>query len=57
MLIFAILVQKIEFEQSQFQKVSVVLPEFYFFQLPLLLVLRESCFKGPKVLLDEYFYY
>ena len=44
-------------EESQFQMMSVVLADFYLFQLALLRVLRESCFKGPRVLLREYFYH
>ena len=36
---------------------GMVLTEFYLFKLPLLPVLGESCFKAPKVTLDEYFYH
>ena len=52
MLIFSNFVQRINFEQSEFQKVCVALAEFYLFQLLLLWVLGESCFTASKVLLE-----
>ena len=55
MFIFAIMVQKMDFEQSQFQRMSVALTEFCLFLLPLLLAWGKSSFKGLKFLLDEYF--
>ena len=50
-------VQKFEFERSQFQEVGMALTEFYLFELSLFQVLGESCFKAPKVPLDECFYH
>lgn len=52
---FSNFAQKTNFEQPQFQKVDVALPEFFLFVFSSLLVLEESCFKAPKALLDEYF--
>ena len=52
MFIFALFIQKIDFKQSQFQKVGVA-PAEYLFQLSLLEVVGESSFKSTKVLLDE----
>ena len=57
MFIFANSVQKVDFEQSHFQKVGVALAEIYSFELFLLRVLEESCFKSPKIPLDECFYH
>ena len=57
MLIFAILVQKFNFEWSQFEDVGVALFEFLWFALSSLRVLEESCFNGPKGRLDKYFYH
>ena len=54
MFIFAISVQKIDFEQSQLKKVGVAIAEFHLFQL---LLLQTSYFKGLQVLLDDYFYH
>ena len=54
---FANFLQKIDFEQSQFQKVSVALAEFYWFELPSLQVLGENCFRARKGSLNEYFYH
>lgn len=51
---FANFVLKFDFEKRQFQKVGVVLAEFYLFQLPLLRVLGVSYFKITKVLLNEF---
>ena len=51
---FANFVLKFDFEKRQFQKVGVVLAEFYLFQLPLLRVLGVSYFKITKVLLSEF---
>ena len=55
--IFANFVQKVNFELSQFQKMGVAAAEFHLVQLPVLPVLRESCFKAPQVLLDKSFYH
>ena len=56
MFIFVILRQKFDFDRSHFGRMGATLTEFYFFKLRSLLVLAESCFKAPKVSLDEYFY-
>lgn len=52
---FASFVPKVDFEQSQLQKVGLVLFEFYLSELTLLGVLAECCFKAPGVLFDKYF--
>ena len=49
-------VQKVEFEQLQFQEVGMALTEFYLFELTLFRVLGESCFKAPKVPWDGCLY-
>ena len=54
MFIFANFVQKSNFERSQVQKIGVALTQFYLFVLSLLRVLEESCFKAPKVPLDNF---
>lgn len=51
--LFASFVPNVDFEQ--FQKVGLVLFEFYLSVLTLLRVLAECCFKAPGVLFDEYF--
>lgn len=51
--LFASFVPNVDFEQ--FQKVGLVLFEFYLSELTLLRVLAECCFKAPGVLFDEYF--
>ena len=45
------------FEEWNFKKVDVVLPELYLLKLSLLRKLGEGCFKAPKMLFDKYFYY
>ena len=55
MFLFAICVQKMDFERSQFRRSGVVLSELYLFNFSSLPVLKKSCFKAPKVTLDEYF--
>ena len=40
---------KIDFERSQFQKMDVAFPEFYFFDLPLFQELGKSFFNASKV--------
>ena len=57
MIIFAIFVQKMDFEQSQFRMMGMTLTEFCLFKFFLLPILGESYFKGPKSTLDEYFYH
>ena len=57
MFIFAIFVQKIDFDWSQFRRMGVTLTEFYWFKFSSLPVLEESCFPARKVTLDEYFYH
>ena len=54
MFTFANFVQKSNFERSQVQKIGVALTQFYLFVLSLLRVLEESCFKAPKVPLDNF---
>lgn len=55
--IFANFVQKIEFKQCQFQKMSVKIAEFSLFGLRSLRLLGENCLKAPKVPLNKYFYH
>ena len=55
MITFANFVQKIGFVQSNFYNMSVALAKVYLLVLPSLMVLGYSCFKTPKVSLDEYF--
>ena len=57
MFIFANFLQKVILDQSQFQEVGVALPEFYWFVLCSLRVLKGSYFKAPKVQLDRCFYH
>lgn len=47
---------KIDFERSHLQEVGTTLVDVYLLNLSPFCVLGESCFKGPKVLLEEYFY-
>ena len=42
-----------EFDWSQFWGMGVALTEFYLFNFYSLPVLRESCFKAPKITLDK----
>ena len=55
MFIFSFLVQKKNFRKCQFWRMGAAINEFCLFKLSSYPVLGECCFKGPKVLLDEYF--
>ena len=55
MFVFANYVQKINFEGTQLRMLGVSLTQSYLFVMSLLRVLRECCFRAPKILLDKYF--
>ena len=55
MFIFANYVQKINFEGTRLRMLGVSLTQSYLFVMSLLWVLRECCFRAPKILLDKYF--
>ena len=55
MFIFTNFVQKVDFERTQIQKLSVPLAKFYLFLLYSSLVSWKSSFNAPKVLLNKYF--
>ena len=55
MFIFTNFVQKVDFERTQIQKLSVPLAKFYLFLLNSSLVSWKSSFNAPKVLLNKYF--
>ena len=55
--IFAIFLQQIDLEQSQFQKMGVALTEFFLIQIVFNTGIKESGCKAPKVKLDKYFYH
>ena len=48
---------KIDFKSSQFWSVGVASTEFHLFKLSLLPVLGKTCFKAPKVTLNECIYH
>ena len=55
MFVFANYVQKINFEGTRLRMLGVSLSQSYLFVMSLLWVLRECCFRAPKILLDKYF--
>lgn len=57
MFLFANFILEVEFEQSKFPKTKVAFYELLWLVLVSFWVLKESCFKSPKALLDEYFYH
>ena len=55
MFVFANIVQKVNFERSQFRKVDIAFSKFHLFVFSLLWVLGKSFFKAPKAPLHECF--
>ena len=55
MFVLANIVQKVNFERSQFRKVDIAFSKFHLFVFSLLWVLGKSFFKAPKAPLHECF--